>query len=74
MTRDDTAFWISEDRISEPELFDRRLELFDLALRMGPGVARIGDELANRAIGDGELRSGERREFFVHRLANTFLS
>jgi hypothetical protein len=50
------AVGISEDRVGEPERFDRRLELISLAFRMGPGVARIGDEVADGSIGDGQPR------------------
>ena len=32
------------------------LNLIDLALRMGPGVARIGNEVADRAVGDSQSR------------------
>jgi hypothetical protein len=47
------ALGINKDWIGEPERFDRCLDLIDLALRMGTGVAWIGNEVANRAVRDG---------------------
>ena len=50
------AAGIGKDRIGEPELSDRCFDLIDLALRIGTGVAWIGNEVAHRAIGDGQPR------------------
>ena len=54
MARDDMAVGISKDRIGEPERFDRCFELTDLAFGMGTSVARIGNEVADRAVADNQ--------------------
>jgi hypothetical protein len=56
MARNDPAFGVSEYRIGEAERFDGSSKLFDLALRMGAGVARIGNEIRHRTVGDGKPR------------------
>jgi len=43
---DDLAFRVGKDWIGKPERLDRRFELLDLTLRMGPCVARIWNEVA----------------------------
>jgi len=50
MARDDMALGISEYRIGEAERFNGRADLIDLALRMGTGIARIRNEVADRAV------------------------
>ena len=57
MAGDDMAFGIGKNWIGEAERVDRRFELIDLALWMGAGVPRIGNEVAYRAVGDGEPRA-----------------
>jgi len=54
MARDDMAGWINKDWIGEAKRFDGCADLIDLALGMGAGVARIGNEVAYRAVGDGQ--------------------
>jgi hypothetical protein len=66
MACDDMALGISQNRIGEAECFDRLFELLDLPLRMGSGVARVGNEVANCAIGDGQPRRDCNRGFIVH--------
>jgi hypothetical protein len=66
MTCDDAALRISKDRIGEAERFDRRPDLIDLALRMGTGIARIGNEVADRAVSNGQPRREASRCWFVH--------
>jgi hypothetical protein len=56
MACDNMAFGISKNGIGEAERYDRCFELIDLALRMGAGVARIGNEVTYRAVGDGQPR------------------
>ena len=48
----------------KPNALDRCFELIDLALRMGAGIARIGNEIAHRTVGDGQPRG--RRCWVVH--------
>jgi hypothetical protein len=48
MARNDSAFGISQYRIGEAECLDRSAKLFNLALRMSAGVARIRNEIAGR--------------------------
>jgi hypothetical protein len=50
----DMAFWIGKDGIGEAECLDRCFELIDLALWMGAGIAWIGNEVAQSAIGDSK--------------------
>ena len=66
MSRDDMALGISQNRIGEAERFDGRADLIDLALRMGTGIARIRNEFADRAVGDGQPRREASRYWFVH--------
>src|SRR5258708_15804322 len=65
VTRDDMAFGIGENRVGKAECFDRCADLIDLALGMGARIARIGNELAHRAVGDDQPRRFYRR-YFVH--------
>src|SRR5258706_14686670 len=65
MTRDDMAFGISENWIGKAERFDRCADLIDLALGMGACIARIGNEIAQQPVGDGQPRRFCRR-YFVH--------
>jgi len=44
------ALGISKDWIGEAERFNGRADLFDLTLRMGTGIARIRNEVADRAV------------------------
>jgi hypothetical protein len=66
MTGDDMTVWISKDRVCEAECFDGRLELVDLTLRMGSRVARIGNEVADGTIGDGQPRRDCNRGYLIH--------
>jgi hypothetical protein len=66
MARDNMPFGISKDRIGEAERFNGRADLIDLALRMGTGIARIGNELADRAVSNGQPRGQASRYWFVH--------
>src|SRR5258708_35927911 len=59
------ALGISENRIGKAERFDRCAYLIYLALGMGARIARIGNEFAHRAVGDGQPRRFYRR-YFVH--------
>ena len=58
MASDNMAFGISKNGIGEAERCDRCFELIDLALRMGAGIARIGNEVTDRAVGDCQPRPG----------------
>ena len=49
---DDRALGIDQDRVGEAELPDRGGDLLDLALRMGAGVAGIGDQAGDRPVAD----------------------
>ena len=49
---DDRALGVDQDRIGEAELADRGGDLLDLPLRMGAGVARVGDQAADRPVDD----------------------
>jgi hypothetical protein len=66
MARDDMAVGISKDWIGEAKRFDGCSDLIDLALRMGAGVARIGNEIADRAVGDGQPRREQGRSRLIH--------
>ncbi len=59
------AFGISENRIGKAERFDRRAYLIDLPLGMGARIARIGNEIVHRPVGDDQARRLDRR-YFVH--------
>ena len=59
-------FGVSEDGIGEAERRDGCFELIDLALRMGAGITRIRNEIADRAKGNGEPRPDSSRNWFVH--------
>ena len=50
---DDPALGIDQDRVGEAELADRGGDLLELPLRVGAGVARVGNEAADRPVGDG---------------------
>jgi hypothetical protein len=60
------ALWISKDRIGEAERFNGRPDLIDLAFRMGTCIARIRNEVANRAVSNGQPRREASRYWFVH--------
>ena len=64
MPGDDRTVGIGKDRIGEPELADRGRDLVQLPLRMGPGVARIGDHGADRPVDD--FKWGSREKTFGH--------
>src|SRR6266403_683112 len=66
LTRDDMAFRISENWIGKAERFDRCAYLIDLALGMGAGIARIGNEFAHWTVGHGQPRRRFRCRYFVH--------
>jgi hypothetical protein len=66
MTRNDSALGVSEYRIGEAERLDGSSKLFDLALRMGAGVARIRNEITHRAVGEGESRRRSNRCWLIH--------
>src|SRR6516225_6108315 len=66
MARDDMALGISEYRIGEAERFNGRADLIDLALRMGTGIARIRNEVADRAVSNGQPRRQASKCWFVH--------
>ena len=66
MARDDMAGWINKDWIGEAKRFDGCADLIDLALGMGAGVARIGNEVAYRAVGDGQPRGGQGGSRLIH--------
>jgi hypothetical protein len=53
MPGDDMPLGISQNRIGEAERFDGRPDLLDLALRMGTGIARIRNEVTDRAVSNG---------------------
>ena len=57
MTGDDPALGVDQDRVGKAERADRAGDLFELPLRVGAGVARIGDEAADRAVAHGEWQS-----------------
>src|SRR6266404_4388771 len=57
------AFGIGENWIGKAECFDRCTDLIDLALGMSARIARIGNELAHRAVGDDQPRRFYRRYF-----------
>lgn len=65
MAGDDDTGFIDEDWVGEAERADRGDDLRDLALRMGPGVPRVGAEFAGRSVGDGQAIGGND---FVHQL------
>jgi len=50
------AFGISENWIGKAERIDGCPYLIDLALEMGARIARIGNEIAHRPVGDGQPR------------------
>jgi hypothetical protein len=52
MTGDQDTLLIDQYRVGEPELQDRRSQLLDLLFGMGPGIARIRFEIADRSIND----------------------
>jgi hypothetical protein len=52
MARDNMAVGISKDWIGKTERFDGGFDLIDLALRVGAGVARIGNEVADCTVAD----------------------
>jgi hypothetical protein len=49
---DDHVVLANQDRIGEPELGDRGRDLGDLIGRVGPGVADVGDQPADRHLFD----------------------
>jgi hypothetical protein len=65
MSRDDAALRISKDRIGEAERVDGCPNLLDLALRMGTGIARIRNEVSDRAVSNGQPRREASRCWFV---------
>ena len=66
MARDDVALRISKDRIGEAERGDGRPDLLDLTLGMCTGIARIGNEVSDRAVCNGQPRWEASRCWFVH--------
>jgi hypothetical protein len=66
MSRDDVALRISKDRIGEAERVDGRPDLLDLTLGMCTGIARIGNEVSDRAVCNGQPRWEASRCWFVH--------
>ena len=54
VTRDDMTFGIGENWIGKAECFDRCADLIDLALGMSARITRIGNEFADRPVGDDQ--------------------
>ena len=66
MACNDAAFGVSQDWIGEAERFDRRFDLIDLTLRVGPGIARIRNEITHCTVGDVQPWQGLGRNWCVH--------
>jgi len=66
VARDDMAFGISENGIRKAERLDRFPYLIDLTLGMRAGIARIGNEVSYRAVGDDQPRRDCNGSCFVH--------
>ena len=57
MPGNDLVARVDQDRIGEPKAADRGDDLVDLALGMGPRVARVWDQRVRGLVGDGSGRS-----------------
>ena len=55
-----------QDRVGEPELPDRRHDLFDLAFRVRAWIARAGNKGVDRPVGDGERAIGDSKVRLAH--------
>ena len=62
---DDPALGIDQDRVGEAERADRGGDLLELPLRVGAGVARVGDKAADRPVADGERSQAVRRRTVI---------
>ena len=65
MTRNETTFGISQNRVRKTEGLDRCANLINLPLRMGARIAGIGHEVAHRPIDDRQARQKVGRSSFL---------